>query len=119
MYIYTNLGLNLSSKDIEVAYRMKSKNAASPRPIMVTFISRKVRNEVYERRRILKGKEGARVYICENLTASTAEIARDARLVKDKRLHSCWTNGGCVFVKQTEAEKPTAVYDHTTLIASC
>jgi len=74
----------------------------------------------YERRRILKGKEGARVYICDNLTASTAEIARDAsQLVEDKRLHSCWTNDSFVFVKRTEAEKPIAVYDHTTLVASC
>jgi len=116
----TNLGLNLASKDIEVAYRMNCKNASSSCPIMVTFISWKVRNEVYERRRILRGKQGARVYIGENLTTSTAEIAPDVRqLVKDKRLYSCWTNGGCVFVKGTEAEKPTAVYDHTTLIVSC
>jgi len=116
----TDLGLDLCSKDIEVSYRLRSQNTGAPRPILVTFASRKIRNEVYERRRVLKGKVGAKVYICENLTASVSEIVREARqLVKDKRLHSCWTSGGSVVVKRTEAGKPSVVHDHISLIACC
>ena len=116
----TDLGLCLSSKDIEVSYRLKSQNTATPRPILVTFASRKTRNEVYERRRALKGKVGAKVYICENLTASASETAREARkLIKEGRLHSCWTSGESVVVKRTETGKPTYVHDHASLLACC
>jgi len=115
-----DLGLNLSPKDIEFAYRLKSKNATAPRPILVTFATRKTRNEVYERRRVLKSKVGPKVFLCENLTASASEVAWEARkLVKDRRLHSCWTSGGYVYVKRTETGKPTAVTDHNSLMATC
>ena len=37
--------------------------------------------------------------------------------MKDKRLHSCWTKGGCVFVKRTESDGPVLVHDHMSLTA--
>jgi len=42
-----NLGLNLSLTNIKMVYHMNSKNVASPRPIMVTFISRNLQNKAY------------------------------------------------------------------------
>ena len=87
---------------------------------MVTLSSRKIRNEIYDHRRTLKGKVGVKVYICENLTVAAAEIHREAmQLVKDKSLYICWTNGGCVFIKCAESDRPVLVHEHTSLIATC
>jgi len=115
-----DLGIKLSGEDIEQAYRMKSSKPDSPRPILVSFTSRKLRNEIFDQRRKLKSRDDAKIFICENLTKSTSELFFEARkLVKAKRLNSSWTMGGSVYVKRLELDKPTLVRDIASLQAAC
>ena len=45
------LGLHLSEIDIEFSYRIRSSKPGVPRPIIVTFSTRKIRNRVLKKRR--------------------------------------------------------------------
>ena len=49
-------------------------------------------------------------YINEDLTGPTADQFRRAReMVKQKRLHKCWTYGGVVFVKKINEQSSQPV----------
>ena len=62
------LDLEISERDITAGFRVPGlKNA--PRPIVVTFASRLVRDRIYELRRLLRKQDTAqKVYINEHLT---------------------------------------------------
>lgn len=95
------LGLSVTSSDISIAHRLKSKRDGDIPPIIVRFTRRQTREAVFAARRKLKGWLGHRVFINEDLTKRNAEIfQRSRKLVKDKRLHGTWTNGGVVFIKR-------------------
>ena len=105
-----DLHLNLQSSDIELAYRMKGSSAESSRPILVRFLSRKVRNTVFDLRRRLKSRKDCKVFISENLTKAASELFFEARkMQREKRLYGCWTASGNIFVKRTETGKPIMV----------
>ncbi len=56
------------------------------------------------------------IYINEDLTLHRAKLFHDARqLVKQKRLHSTWTQQGNIMLKKNEEDRPTAVYDNEEL----
>ena len=111
-----DLGLNISAKDIELVYRMRSNRPDSHRPVHVRFTSRKVRDAVFDRRRLLKGKREGKIFISENLTKSASELFFEARkLQRERQIYGCWTAGGAVFVKRLETDKPLLVRDTTAL----
>ena len=56
------LNVAVSSQDISIAHRLKAGPKDTARPILVRFNSRRVRNEVYQARKLLKGAS-SRVYI--------------------------------------------------------
>ncbi len=73
---------------------------------MVRFTNRQSRDAVFAARKSLKNHQ-SRIFINEHLTNDAARIFMTARtLVKDKKLHSTWTQNGFVFVKLTD--HPTA-----------
>jgi len=76
------------------------------RPIIVQFTSRRVRNEVHQSRKLLKGSS-SRFYISEHLTKNAADLFFDARrLQREKKIHGTWTQNGMVYVKFSSC--PTA-----------
>ena len=104
------LDLEISERDITAGFRVPGlKNA--PRPIVVTFASRLVRDRIYELRRLLRKQDTAqRVYINEHLTKKNADIfSKGRKLFKEKRIASIWTWNGAVFVRRAESDRPTRV----------
>ena len=69
------------------------------RPIIVRFVSERVRDSVYRARTRLKGHD---IYLNEDLTARRAKLAYDARqLKKVKKIVDCWSSYGKVIVKDS------------------
>jgi len=110
------LQLDLKSSDIEVAYRMKGARAGDSRPVLVKFLSRKVRDTVYNHRRRLKHIKDSKIFISENLTKNASELFYEARkMQREKRLFGCWSASGNIFVKRTEVAKPVLFRDLSSL----
>lgn len=104
----SKLGANISEGDIHSGYRIPSKSG--PRPIVVTFASKMVRDRVYALRKALHKDRTSKIYINEHLTKPNSEIfARARKLVKDKKLLSAWTWNGHVYLKRGENSGPTRV----------
>lgn len=109
------LGLEIAESDISYAFRIPSNAKDRSRPMIVSFVSRRVRNMVYSSRKTLRGssKPGAQeIYINEHLTKTNAQIYAKARnLVKEKRATSTWTTGGIVYLRQSESvnERPKKI----------
>lgn len=115
-----DLSLNMTPGDIASAYRLKSKDSNTPRPIHVTFSTRKGRDSVISQRRMLKLKSDAKVFISEDLTKHASELFFEARkLVQTKRLNSAWTAGGNVFVKRLLLDNPRLILDTASLMSAC
>jgi uncharacterized protein YigA (DUF484 family) len=111
------LNLNLTNLDISTAHRLPGKQNSSHRPIIVSFTTRRVRNEVYQAKKLLRmssthnsshsqGQE--RIFINEHLTANAAHLYAAARaMVKDKVIASSWSNGGNIYIRKTLAADDT------------
>ena len=104
------LNLDVSERDITAGYRIPGFRNA-PRPIIVTFASRLVRDNVYESRRLLRKQTTTQgVYIKEHLTKKNSDIfSKGRKLLKEKRITSVWTRNGVVFVRKAESDRPTRV----------
>jgi len=99
----THLHVDIQPSDISVAHRLKKPTGPNPGPpaVIVRFTSRKARERVYVARRNLKDCP-TKIYINEDLTKPTAELFRHARqLIKQKAIHSAWTAGGIVYIRQS------------------
>lgn len=115
-----DLKLDLRSSDIEIAYRMKGPSTGasseSTQPVFVRFVSRKVRNAVFDQRRLLVHRKDSKIFLCENLSKAASSLFYEARkMQRDKRIFGCWTASGNIFVKRTEMAKPVLVRDMTSL----
>ena len=96
------LGVAISSNDISVAHRLKTRNQiAGPPTTIVRFTNRKAKEAVYAARRNLRNAP-TRVYINEDLSKATADLFRQARqLVRVKSIHSAWTSSCAVYIKES------------------
>jgi len=115
-----DLNLDVKSSDIEIAFRMRGSSTGASSdgnlPVLVRFVSRKVRNTVFDQRRLLVARKDTKIFICENLSKAASGLFYEARkMQKDKRIFGCWTASGNVFVKRTEMSKPVLVRDVTSL----
>jgi len=115
-----NEKLNVSVKpdDISVAHRLRKPQRgtaqATPPATIVRFTSRKVRDLVYNSRRLLRNVEATsrseRIFLNEDLTVSTARLFYAARqMVRSRSLHSAWTFTGTVYVKDSMSSRPRKV----------
>ena len=110
----SKLGVNISENDIQPGYRNPSKRG--PRPIVVTFTSKMVKDRVYALRKSLHKDRSSKIFINEHLTKPNSEIfARARKLIKDKKLSSAWTWNGHVYFKRGEISGPTRVHSHLDL----
>lgn len=113
------LGVKLSESDISYAYRIPGSSKNNQRPVVVRFVSRRIRNSILAARRTLKEQSGAnRIFINEHLTKQNSLIfARARRLVREKVLHSAWTRDGMTFIRLTDSvsEKPSKIVSSKNL----
>ncbi len=101
-FMNVSLGVKVQPQDLAIAHRLKAGQNDKVRPVIVRFLNRKVRNEVYQAKKRLKNIAGNQVYISEHLTKSASDLFFAARkMVKDKRLTSSWTQNGQVYVKNS------------------
>lgn len=115
----TKLGIAVTINDISAAHRLQRGKAESSRPIIVRFTSRRIRDEVFNARRLLRPPKGSAesidqtktsIYINEHLSKASAEIFfRTRQLLRQKEIAGTWTIGGEVFIKKTSEGKPIKV----------
>lgn len=111
-FIKEVMKIDISVSDVSVAGWI-SRDADAVSRLRVRFISRKVRSSVMSARKCLGAffrATGRHVYVNEDLIQATANLYREARQsVKQKKLHSCWTYGGILFIKKTSTDRPFKV----------
>lgn len=113
----TNLNVNMTNQDISMAYRITSKSSSGTPPIIVRFVSRKVRDAVYKARKVLFATK-QKIYINEHLTKGRSEVFREARkLIRDKKLASAWSFNGSIFIRLSDlpTSRPIRVNQLTDL----
>src|SRR6218665_859713 len=105
------LGIQLANQDISVAHRIQAGKKCKIRPIVVRFVARRIRDQVY-RARIALRELDEKIYINEQLTKKAADIFFNARkLLRNKKIAGTWTMHGQVYIKRTSSagEKPTRI----------
>ena len=114
-FFNTGLQVPVRKADISFAYRILNKTKGAPRPLIIGFVGRWVRDEVFAARKSLwypPSSKSSSIYINDHLTRSNSLIlAKTRRLLKDKKIHSTWTTGGTVLIRLSDSsnEKPTKV----------
>ena len=99
------LEVNLSSGDIDIVHRMKTKSKDKPRPIIARFSNNNAKSKLYKARLNLRNVDlqdlGAeKIFSNENLTAWRAELLKEARKVQKKYNNGkTWTVDGKIFLK--------------------
>ena len=117
------LNVSISPEDIEISHKLNAPN----KPIIVKFLSHKVKSKLYKKRVELKNfnvsdlfptsgyataiGRGNRIFLNENLTAYRRSIVKKAnKMRKDNLLVSVWTIDGKVFVKTSPSGEAVRVY---------
>jgi len=88
------------------------------RPIIVRFVTKKMRGSVMRAKKILREDGLREIYLSEHLTPTASLLFKETRaLVRGKKIASSWTMNGKVFYKKmlTPNEKPTMVSCATDL----
>src|SRR6218665_2497720 len=111
------LGLSIGISDVAESYWLAGSSKGSKRPLLVRFVSRRIRDMVYAARKSLKDQQSDRpVYFNEHLTRQNSLLFAEARkLVKKKLLQSTWTRGGLVFVRRSDASCDAPCQTFSTL----
>ena len=116
------LNVNVKREDIDICHRIKRKKS---NPIIVRFISHKVKRTLYKQRVKLKNISGSQlfpsapatarpssnqIFINENLTAHRRNLVRMANEMKqDGLLKGVWTVDGKIFVKTSPEDRPLRI----------
>lgn len=109
------LHVQVIESDISFSFRITTKGTNTVRPLVVGFSRRVTRDMIFASRKLLRGEPSSgspNVYINEHLTRTNSQIfARTRNLVRSHKIHSTWTAGGRVFLRQSESslEKPMRV----------
>ena len=107
------LGVEINQKDISVAHRLPAKKVRNeskkpdPAAIIAKFVSRSVRNEIYNNREFAKTLsqsnfpvEGMqKLYVNENLTRARKYLVwRTKQMARQKNFKYVWTKNGRILV---------------------
>ena len=119
--------VNINPEDIEISHKLKRKNS---RPIIVKFLSHKVKSRLYKARTKLKGLKVSdifpsyataslqeqRIFINENLTDYRRKLFWKAnQKKKDNMIISAWTIDGKLFVKTSPEGAPIRIHGEEDL----
>lgn len=88
----SKVGCQVEKSDISFCYRMGNKVNGKIRPLVVEFVNKWKRDEVFSNKSKLKG---TKIMIVEMLTKSRIELFS---MVRKKYGHKCWTHNGEVFI---------------------
>ena len=108
---------SVTEEDIDSTYRLGKQREGKVRDVLVKFSSKKKRDLYYSRRKDTpKDVNNMKAFINEDLTPYRSKLFFDARcLVKRKRLHSTWTQGGNIMIKAEAYDTPVPVFSHEDL----
>ena len=122
------LNVQVKPEDMDICHRVKRKKSC---PIIVRFVSHKVKSSLYKQRVRLKNVRFAdifpnataadrvqanKIFINENLTASRRELLGKANARKEVlSLLGVWTIDGKVFVKTSPEGRPIRIYSEHDL----
>lgn len=116
------INVNIKPEDIEISHKLKRKTT---KPVIVKFVSHKVKSLLYKARTKLKNvktsdvfpsyafasREDQRIFINENLTNYRRELFWKAnKMKKDNMITSTWTMDGKIFVKTSPSGAPVRIY---------
>ncbi|KAJ8710341.1 hypothetical protein PYW07_009707 [Mythimna separata] len=90
---------DISAKDLTACHRLGS-NTSKPRPLLVRFESRIVRNEVWRNKTRLKGTG---LTLSEFLTKPRHEVFMNAR--KHFGMNKCWTSEGRIVIQVSDGSR--------------
>ena len=112
-----SLHIDVDKRDISTAHRLKAGPKDSIRPVIVRFTNRRIRDAVFRAKKQLKTLPKP-VYISEHLTKLSADIFYESRkLVRNKKLHSTWSQNGQIYIKVTSdpASRPKLIKSRAEL----
>ena len=125
------LEVSMGSEDIEISHHLNRKGSEKGiRPIIVKFVSHKVKTQFYKSRAKLKHvrvkhvfpscsvatRTGGRIFINESLTSFKREVVKKAnQMRKDDLINSCWTLDGKIYIKTSPEGKPVRIYEEGDL----
>ncbi|XP_077864342.1 polycystin-1-like protein 2 [Saccoglossus kowalevskii] len=110
-------GVTISPNDIDISHRLPRRSNSrnhQPTSIIVKFVRRTIRNELYKSKKHLKNRSACniefasnnRIYINENLTPTNKQIFFEANQRRnEKRWKFIWTTNGKIYTRK-EAGHP-------------
>ena len=126
----TSLNVNVNPSDIEITHKLKRRGNNSS-PVIVKFISHKVKTSLYKERVKLRNvkvsdvfpgysnavrSEKPRIFLNENLTNyRRGLVSRASEMKKDGLLTSFWTIDGKIFVKTSPSGDPVRIFSYYDL----
>ena len=107
--------------DIAVSHRRGRPSEGRTRQVIVKFATRNVRERVYSAKKELKNvredENMKRIYINEDLTKFRANLARDARALRNSGvINDTWTQYGKIIVKDKQ-NRISVIHDQSELQA--
>ena len=110
------INVKIDPNDISVSHRLPTKNKGrkdNTVPIIVRFIKRDVRDQLYSSRRLLKdhtiddiglGRLGSyKIFIQESLTSKKKELFKKClKFKKENRFKFIWTSYGTIYLRKNE-----------------
>lgn len=107
--INSKLGLSVKEHDVADVHRMPKTTPKTnqtdnkPPAILLELRSRKIRNEIMEKRKLLKGLP---IAISEHLAPARSQLLMKANaMVTDKKLQSAWSTDGKILVKPNQSTR--------------
>ena len=124
------LNVNVNSRDIEISHKIKRRGNNSS-PIIVKFISHKVKTSLYKERVNLRNvkvsdmfpsysnavrAEETRIFLNENLTDyRRGLVSKASKMKRDGLLMSFWTIDGKIFLKTSPSGNPVRIFSEYDL----
>lgn len=110
--ISEKLGIKITEEEIEVAHRIPTKNTHKPKPIIVQFRSRKIRDKIVaDRKKTITQREvvvngtSDRVFINENLSPYFKDLLWKAKnRAKELQYRFVWFSRGKVLMRKEEGK---------------
>jgi hypothetical protein len=106
------LNVTLSKYDITECLRLGRylPNNLKPRRVMVQFLNKLARNDVFLNRGALKKFPTPNIFISEDLSPASATLFYHCRQrSKHLKLYSCYTKYGCCYIKADRVSKPVRI----------
>ena len=105
--LMAQVGVHVENHNISVSHRLNSNIPGKPKPIIVKFTSRHIRNKVFSAKGKFKTKDVSKftgnnhLFVYENLTSYRKRLFKQAKEEARKCKYSfMWTKGCDIFVKK-------------------